>query len=62
MQLVASLTPWWPKSVHVEFVVDRMALGEVFLRVLPFYHIGAPYAYIVWEMNGMALADHSSEK
>jgi hypothetical protein len=25
-----------PKAVHVEFVVDRVALGQVFLRVLQF--------------------------
>jgi hypothetical protein len=30
-----------PKSVHVGFVVDRVALGQVFLRVL----LAFPYQY-----------------
>jgi hypothetical protein len=39
-QLVASFSPQWSrfahKAVHVESVVDKVALGEVFLRVLQF--------------------------
>ena len=38
--LVAGLSPrrpWFdPGSVHVEFMVDKVALGQVFLRVLRF--------------------------
>jgi hypothetical protein len=38
--LVAGLTPrrpeFAPGSIHVEFVVDKVALGQVFLRVLRF--------------------------
>jgi hypothetical protein len=38
-----------PVSVHVEFVVDRVALGQVFLRVIRFplsmsFHRGSPYS------------------
>ena len=39
-RLVAGLPPrmpgFDPGSVHVEFVVDKVALGQVFLRVLRF--------------------------
>jgi hypothetical protein len=39
-QLVAGLSPWRPGlapgSVRVGFVVDKVALGQVFLRVLQF--------------------------
>jgi hypothetical protein len=42
-QLVASLSPQRPRfipgSVHVGFVVDKVALGEVFLRVLRFFPV-----------------------
>jgi hypothetical protein len=35
--LVAGLSPWRPRfapgSIHVGFVVDKVALGQVFLRV-----------------------------
>jgi hypothetical protein len=38
--LVAGLSPRRPgfalRSIHVGFVVDEVALGQVFLRVLPF--------------------------
>jgi acyl-CoA thioesterase len=37
---VAGLSPWRPgfvpRSIHVGFVVDKVALGQVFLRVLRF--------------------------
>jgi hypothetical protein len=35
-RLVAGLSPRSPGSVHVGFVVDKVALGQVFLRVLRF--------------------------
>jgi hypothetical protein len=39
-RLVAGLSPrkpgFDPGSVHAEFVVDKVALGQVFLRVLRF--------------------------
>jgi hypothetical protein len=38
--LVAGLLPWWPGftpgPVHVEFVLDKVALGQVYLQVLQF--------------------------
>jgi hypothetical protein len=38
-RLVAGLSLWGPGyvpgSVHVGFVVDKVALGQIFLRVLP---------------------------
>jgi hypothetical protein len=41
-RLVAGLPPWRPEfapgSVHVGFVVDKAAVGQVFLRVLRFSH------------------------
>jgi hypothetical protein len=52
-RLVAGLSPRRPGlasgSVHVEFVVDKVALGHVFLRVLQFslsisFHRGSPYS------------------
>jgi hypothetical protein len=46
--------------VHVGFVVDRVALGQVFLRVLRFplsasFHRGSAYSYITWRMNNRPL-------
>jgi hypothetical protein len=42
-RLVASLSPQRPRfipgSVNVGFVVDKVALGEVFLRVLRFFPV-----------------------
>jgi hypothetical protein len=34
---VAGLSPWRPTSVHMGFVVDKVALEQLFLRVLPFF-------------------------
>jgi hypothetical protein len=48
-QLVASLSPlrsgFAPKSTHLGFVVDKLAMGQVFLRVLWSYpvHIIPPW-------------------
>jgi hypothetical protein len=40
-QLVTSLLPWRirfdPRLVHVEFVVDEVVVGQVFLSVLKVY-------------------------
>jgi hypothetical protein len=40
-----------PGSVHVGFVLDKMATGQVYLRVLRYslsisYHRGSPYTHI----------------
>jgi hypothetical protein len=51
--LVAGLSPrrpgFAPGSVHVGFVVDKVALGQVFLRVLPFYPVSIipPWLYML---------------
>jgi hypothetical protein len=43
-----------PESIHVEFLVDKVALGQVFLRVLRFspvhisYHCHSPNSYNLW--------------
>jgi hypothetical protein len=52
-QLVAGLSlqrqEFVPSSVHVAFVVERVALGQVFLKVLQFYPINIipPWLYIL---------------
>jgi hypothetical protein len=42
-QLVATFSPWrpgfMPRLVHTGFVVDKVALGQVFVRVLWFFHV-----------------------
>jgi hypothetical protein len=38
-RLVAGLSPRRPASVHVGFVVDKVALGQVFLRVLRIFPV-----------------------
>ena len=39
-RLVAKLSAWWPgfyfKAVHVRFVVDKVAMGQVSLPALRF--------------------------
>jgi hypothetical protein len=58
----AGLSPWRsgiaPRSVDVGFVVSKVALGQVFLRVLRFslsvsFHRGSSYSCtrITWGMN-----------
>jgi hypothetical protein len=59
--IVVCLSPGRPgfalRSVHVRFVVDKVALGQVFIRVLRFslvnisFHRGSPYSYIIWGNN-----------
>jgi hypothetical protein len=53
-------------SVHVGFVVDKVALGLVSLRVLRFFlsvsfHRGSPYPYIIWGVNNRPIGDRRSE-
>jgi hypothetical protein len=68
--LVASLLPgrtgFSPKSVHVGFVVYKVALGQVSLRVIRFplsasFHHASPYSYIIWRVNNRPLDGRSSE-
>jgi hypothetical protein len=56
-RLVAGLSPrrhgFAPGSAHVAFVVDKVAMVQVFLRVLRFplslsFHRGCPYSCITW--------------
>jgi hypothetical protein len=68
-QLIAGLSPgsrrFAPGSVHVEFVVDKVVLGQFSLRVLRFsrqcYSIGAPYSYVIWGINNRSFGGRSSE-
>jgi hypothetical protein len=43
-QAVRRLSPWRPGfarvSIHVGFVVDKVALGQIFLLVLRVVHVG----------------------
>jgi hypothetical protein len=52
-----------PGSLHMEFVMDEVALRKVFLRVLLFspVNIISPY-HIACETNNSRAGDHSSEK
>jgi hypothetical protein len=55
-----------PKSANVRFVVDKVALGQVSLRVLRFslsisFHRGTPYSYIIWGMNDVPVGGRSAE-
>jgi hypothetical protein len=57
-RLVAGLSPWMPGftpwSVHVVFVVDKVALGQVFLRVLWFFSLSIipPWLSILTSFGG----------
>jgi hypothetical protein len=47
-------------------VVDKVALGQVFIRVLPIlltisFHRGCSHSYITWGMNDRPLGGSSSE-
>jgi hypothetical protein len=46
-----------PGSIHVGFVVGKVALGQVFLRVLRFSPVSiippALQTHIIWEMRNM---------
>jgi hypothetical protein len=55
-----------PGSVHVGFVVDKVALGQGFLRVLPFslsisFHHCPPCSYIALGINNRPSGGRSSE-
>jgi hypothetical protein len=46
--------------------VNKLLLGQVFLRVLHFllslsFHRCSPYSYIIWEMNSSSVCGRSSE-
>jgi hypothetical protein len=67
-RLVASLSLWRPGFVHVEFVVDKAALGQFFFQSFCFpinvLSPGPPYSiliYIVWRMNKRPFGGRSSE-
>jgi hypothetical protein len=62
--------PQWPGfppgSVHVGFVVDNVALWQIFLRVPRFPlsvspHRGSPHSYITWGMDKGPASGCSSE-
>jgi hypothetical protein len=49
----------------VGFVVDKVALVQVFLQVLRFplpmsFHRGSSYSYIVWRMNNRPVGGRSA--
>jgi hypothetical protein len=53
-------------SVHMGFLFYKVALGQVFTRILWFplsvsFHRGSPYSYIIWEVNNKPDGGHSSE-
>jgi hypothetical protein len=69
-QLVSGLSPWraefMPGSVHVGFVVDKMALGHDFLQVFGLslaisFHHGSPYSYITWGINNRSTGGLNSK-
>jgi hypothetical protein len=52
-------------SILVGFVVDKVTLGQVFLRVFRFplsisFHRRSPYSYIMWVVNNMSVNGSSS--
>jgi hypothetical protein len=58
---MAQVVSCWPLTGETGvsacgFVVDKVALGQVFLHVLQFpmsisFHHGSPYSYITWGIN-----------
>jgi hypothetical protein len=70
-RLVAGLSPrrhgFAPELIYVGFVVDKVALGQIFLRVLRFspvnmsFHAAALQIHITWGMNNMSASGSSSE-
>jgi hypothetical protein len=52
-RLIAGLSPqrlvFEPGSIYVEFVVDKMALGQAFFRVLRYYPVNIipPWLYML---------------
>jgi hypothetical protein len=60
------MTGFMPRSVHVEFVVDKVALGQVSFRVLWFFLVSIipTWLFILiyhWGMNNRPAGGHSSE-
>jgi hypothetical protein len=58
-RLVTGLSPWYagfaPGSVHVGFVVDKVALGQVFLQVLRFSSVSIippPFSILIYIFGG----------
>jgi hypothetical protein len=63
-RLVTAFSPRRPGLVHTGYVVCRVALGQVSLRVLQFplsvsLHRDSPYSYITWRMNNRPVQRHS---
>jgi hypothetical protein len=56
-RLVAGLSPrrpgFAPWSVHVGFVVDKMVLGKVCLRVPRFSHVNFGFSIVIYHLGGM---------
>jgi hypothetical protein len=50
-------------SVHVGFVVGKVAFGKVSLKVLRFspVNIVTPYSYMIWGINNRPVSGRSSE-
>jgi hypothetical protein len=69
-RLVTGLPPrrsgFAPGSVHVGFVVDRVAMGQVFLAVLRFFPVSiiitpGLHTHIIWGKNNRPVGGRSSE-
>jgi hypothetical protein len=52
MQLVTCLLSWRPGSVHVDFVVDKVTLGQVSVRVFRFYPVNFIPPLLHYTKNG----------
>jgi hypothetical protein len=54
-RLVAGLSPrssrLAPGSIHVGFVVDKVALQQVFLRVFRFFLISLSFAILIYHLG-----------
>jgi hypothetical protein len=51
-----------PASLHVGFVVDKVALGQLLGCPLSIsFHHGTPFSYIIWGMNSRPVGGCSSE-
>jgi hypothetical protein len=68
--LVAGLSLWWPRfahgSVHVGFVVEKVSLRQVFLRVFQFLLVSIipqwlSMLIVTWGMNSRPVGGRSSE-
>jgi hypothetical protein len=69
-RLVTGLSPRRPGfargSVHVGYVADKFALGQVFSELFDYplsisFHRHPPYPYITWRMNNRPTGVRSSE-